>query len=138
MESSNLVKLGDTDLTVADPAEDIRGRTILDADRNEIGMVDGLLLDQDEGKVRLLEAGAGGFLGIGEKKFLIPVDAITRIDDEHVHIDRSREHVAGAPEYDPELANRADYYNSVYGYWGYAPYWAPGYVYPAYPYYPYP
>lgn len=133
---ATLVRLGDTNLTVADPAEDIRGRKVRDRHGEEIGDVDSLLLDEREAKVRFLEVGAGGFLGIGEKKFLVPVDAITRVDSEHVHIDQTREHVIGAPEYDPELIEVDDYYNDVYGYYGYAPFWGPGYVYPGFPHYP--
>ena len=132
-----LVKLGDTELTVGDPNEDVRGRTVLDRNNDEIGHVDALMIDDRDTKVRFLQVAAGGFLGLGERKFLIPVDAITRIDADHVHIDQTRERVANAPVYDPTLVAEHDYYDDLYGYYGYAPYWAPGYAYPAYPYYPY-
>lgn len=133
-----LVKLSDTDLTVADTSIDVRGRTVIDRAGDEIGEVDDLLIDEVESKVRMLRVASGGFLGIGERTFLIPVEAVTRIDAEHVHIDQTREHVAGSPAYDPDLAYDVDYYGGLYGYYGYTPYWAPGYVYPSYPYYPYP
>lgn len=135
-QRAGLVKLGDTDLTVADPAEDIRGRMVLDRAGDEIGKVDALFIDDQETKVRFLEVSSGGFLGIGSDKVLIPVDAITRID-EHVHIDQTRQHVAGAPKYDPSLAADydTDYWGGAYGYYGYTPYWGPGYIYPAYPFY---
>lgn len=132
---ATLVKLGDTDMTVADPAEDIRGRKVIEQGGEEIGEVEGLMLDSHESKVRFLQVASGGFLGIGEKKFLVPVDAITRIDNDHVHVNQSREHLAGAPAYDPDLVTDEDYYANVYGYYGYAPYWTAGYAYPAYPYF---
>ncbi len=132
---AKLVKLGDTDLTVADKAEDIRGRKVLDKAGQEIGEVDALLIDDQESKVRFLEVASGGFLGIGKDKVLIPVDAIAKIDGDHVHIDQTREHVAGAPDYDPSLAEDVDYYGGLYGYYGYSPYWGMGYAYPAYPHY---
>ncbi len=131
----SLVKLGDTDLDVADPAEDVRGRTVLDRNGQEIGEVDGLMIDDRENKVRFLQVGSGGFLGIGKDKALVPVEAVTRIDADHVHIDRTREHVAGSPPYDPDLTYDTDYWGGVYGHYGYTPYWGPGYVYPTYPYY---
>ncbi len=130
-----LVKLGDTDLTVADPAEDVRGRAVVDRNGDEVGTVDDLLVDDRENKVRMLRVGAGGFLGIGEQHVLIPVEAVTRIDPDHVHIDRERAGLRDAPGYDPDLAYDEGYYGDVYGWWGYGPYWAPGYRYPAYPYY---
>jgi hypothetical protein len=72
---------------------------------------------------------------MGGDTVLIPVDAITRINDDQVSIDQTREHVAGAPRYDPTLVADRDYWGGIYGYYGYAPYWGPGYIYPGYPYY---
>ena len=131
--SATLRKLSDSNLTVAFPDEDVRGRTVLDRSEEEIGEVDDLIIDDREAKVRFLQVASGGFLGIGEDKFMLPVDAITRITDDAVHIDRTRGQVAGAPRYDPAVV-RHDYWNDLYGY---PPYWAPGYVYPPFPHYPY-
>lgn len=127
---SRPIKLGDTELTVADPAEDIRGHTVVDQAGEEIGTVDGLMIDDDERKVRFLHVAAGGFLGIGEKTFLIPVDAIARIDDDQVRVDQTRDRIVGGPTYDPALAEQPDYWENSYGYYGYAPYWGAGYAYP--------
>lgn len=134
-QPEQLKELRDSEMTLADRGEDVRGRTVLDVNGNEIGNVDALLLDEAESKVRFLRVETGGFLGIGERKFLVPVDAVTRVDADHVHVDRTRERVAGAPAYDPDLTYERDYYGDVYDYWGYAPYWGLGYAYPAYPYY---
>lgn len=130
-----LVKLSNSDLMLADTAEDIRGRTVRDKNGDEIGKVEDLVIDSSDRKVRFLQIGAGGFLGIGEKKFLLPVDAITKIGQDQIDIDQERSHVIGAPEYQPDLVPD-DYYDRLYGYYGYAPYWSAGYVYPPYPYYP--
>ena len=132
-DSRRLVKLGDTDLTVADPREDIRGRTVVDKAGEEIGHVDALMIDDQEQKVRFLQVAAGGFLGLGEHTFLLPVDAIVRIDADRVVVDQTRERIAGAPPYDPSLAADHGYYGDLYGYYGYPPFWAPGYTYPGYP-----
>ncbi len=129
-----LVKLGDTDLTVGDPNEDVRGRTVLDRNNEEIGHVDALLIDDRESKVRFLRVAAGGFLGLGERTFLIPVDAVARIDADHVHVDQTRERLVAAPAYDPTLVAERDYYDDLYGYYGYATCWRPGYTYPDFPY----
>src|SRR5215208_8048774 len=91
-----LVKLGDSDLTIANPSEDIRGFKVVDQQGEKIGHVDGLMIDSDERKVRFMEVAAGGFLGMGEKTFLVPVDAISRIEDDQVYVSRTREHLAGA------------------------------------------
>jgi PRC-barrel domain len=49
--------------------------------------VEDLLIDDRERKVRFLLVEHGGFLGLGETKSFIPVNAITRITDTHVHIE---------------------------------------------------
>jgi len=130
-----LLRLSDSDLTLADPVEDIRGRKALDMANEELGEIDDLLIDECEKKVRFLQVSSGGFLGLGATKFLLPVEAITRITDDAVYVNQSREHVAGAPGYDPTLVDER-YMNDVYSHYGYPPYWGLDYEYPAYPYYP--
>lgn len=119
----NLVKLGDTDLALADGAEDIRGRDVIDRDGNEIGTVDALMLDDRERQVRFLHVAAGGVRGIGEEPLLIPVDVVTAIHADHVHVDLERERLLEGPRYDPRLVERPDYWEHSYQYFGIAPFW---------------
>jgi sporulation protein YlmC with PRC-barrel domain len=139
-KTATLVRLSDTELTVADAAADIRDRQVVDRDGEEIGEVDDLLIDTPEKRVRFLEVASGGFLGLGKTKFLIPVDAIIRICDDTVYVNQTRQYIAGAPPYDPDLihkdAGEEGYYGDVYRHYGYPPYWDPGYVYPPFPSYP--
>jgi sporulation protein YlmC with PRC-barrel domain len=133
MAQETLIRLKDTDMDLTNPNEDVRGDMVVDPNGDEVGKVDELLIDENERRVRFLEVGSGGFLGIGEEKRLIPVDAVTSIDDE-VHIDKTREQVIGAPNYDPQVARTTDtYYGDYYGHYGYDPFWDPGYNYPRYP-----
>jgi CBS domain-containing protein/sporulation protein YlmC with PRC-barrel domain len=129
---ATLMRLSDTDLALADRAEDIRGRKTLDMAGEELGEVDDLLIDERERKVRFLQVASGGFLGLGATKFLIPVDTIVRITEDAVHINQSRARVAGAPRYDPTLVDER-YVNEVYNHYGHSPYWEPDYRYPPYP-----
>lgn len=131
--TTELMKLSDTARTVAAGDEDIRGRDVKSRGGEDLGTVDDLLIDPEEDKVRFLVVASGGFLGLGETKSFIPVDAVSRVTADEVHIDRAREEVTGAPVYNPDLVAERDYYENVYAYYGYPPYWAPGYVYPAYP-----
>ncbi|MFI7068415.1 PRC-barrel domain-containing protein [Kribbella sp. NPDC050124] len=132
---AELVRLKDTDLTVAGSAADVRGRLAVDANGDELGQVDDLFVDTGEQKVRFLQLGSGGFLGIGEKKVLVPVDAVAQVDDDKIVIDHERRQIAAAPEYDPDLTElpEPDFFESLYGYCGYPPFWGPGYRYPRYP-----
>jgi sporulation protein YlmC with PRC-barrel domain len=133
-DKATLLRLSDTNMTPADPTQDIRGRKVIDANGADVGDVDDLLIDDIESKVRFMQVASGGFLGIGEHKFLIPVDTIARIDNQAVYIDRARELVAASPEYDPELVDQS-YVDRIYQHYGFMPYWMLGYTYPMFPYY---
>jgi sporulation protein YlmC with PRC-barrel domain len=130
-----LVRLSETSQTVADPAADVRGRTVVDSDGAEIGTVDDLLVDDRENKVRFLRIGEGGLLGIGKQHYLVPVDAVVAVEPDRVRISRNRAEMAEVPPYDPELEYRPDYYAGLYGWWGYPPFWGSAYRYPGYPYF---
>ncbi len=121
-EPTTLIRLGDSELTLAQPADDVRGRTVVDRNGQEIGDVDGLIIDERERRVRLLQVGSGGFLGIGKQKVLVPVEAVTSIDD-LVHVDNQREHVAAGPVYDPDLVPGRAHIEDLYTYYGVVPYW---------------
>src|SRR5262245_18597054 len=135
-ERVKLVKLSDANVKVSDPNDDVRGRKVVDKDGADVGTVDDLLFDTDQAKVRFLQVGSGGFLGLGEKKVLVPIDAITRITDHEVHIDRTLDHVVGGPQYEPNLVVDEKYAGNVYDHYGQVPYWGGGYMYPLFPYYP--
>jgi sporulation protein YlmC with PRC-barrel domain len=122
-------------LMTTDPAADVRDRRVLDKAGQDIGHVDDLLVDDREHKVRFLRVAAGGFLGLGEAKFLIPVDAITKVEAKAVHVDQTLDHVARGPRYDPTLMDES-HLNDAYGHYGYSPWWGPGYMYPMFPYDP--
>jgi sporulation protein YlmC with PRC-barrel domain len=128
--TGTLVRLDDTALTLEDAADDVRGRQAVDNNGDEIGKVVGLLIDETEKKVRFLEVGSGGFLGLGRKRQLIPVEAITHVDADTVQIGKERGHVVGAPVYDPSIVAELRYFEDLYGYWDYPPFWTGGYTYP--------
>ena len=137
MATSTLRRLRDTGETVANADEDVRGRDVLDNLGFRVGTVDGLMVDDDQNKVRFLRVEAGGFLGLGGTHVMIPVDAISNISDDAVTVDRAGDHLRGAPRYDPALVSEHDerYWGDVYGYYGCAPFWGMGYAHPRYPYY---
>ncbi len=129
----SLHRLSMTDLRLADSSQDLRGRTVFDGDGLELGVVDDLLIDDQAHHVRFLRVHSGGVFGIGRDIFLVPVEAVVRIDAESVHLGRSSADIASSPPYDPDLVEQPDAM-SLYGYWGYAPYWLA----PTLPPYPFP
>lgn len=122
--------MGDSGQTVDGPANDVRGYEVRDQTGNGIGKVADLLVDDAAEKVRFLVVERGGLFGFGETKTLIPVDTVTKITEDEVFVDQTRERVASAPGYAPHLVEDRPYQSSVYSHDGYMPYWGPGYLYP--------
>ncbi len=123
--NATLYVLGDRGQPVDGSVNDVRGREVKDKNGDGIGKVADLLVDDQENKVRFLLVEHGGFLGFGETRSLIPVDAITNITENHVAVDQSRERVAAAPPYTPDLVDDRPYHASISSYYGYAP-WGVG------------
>lgn len=133
--NTELEKLKDTGLELADSAQDIRNCKVVDAHGEDIGHVSALFIDQDQRKVRMVEVRAGGFLGLGDRHFLLPVDAITSVTKSEVHVNQTRERIAHSPAYDPRLIEKPtqQYWEPYYGYYELSPYWGSGYMYPHFP-----
>lgn len=133
--SNELQKLDDTGLTLDDDRQDIRGRRLVDGAGEAIGHISNLFIDAGERKVRMLEVRAGGFLGLGDKHFLLPVEAITSVDAGVVHVNETRERIIHSPVYDPQLVPEParEYWEPFYGYYGLPPFWGNDYLYPGFP-----
>ena len=71
-----LIRLGDSDFVAANPEDDVRGKAVYDAQGQRMGSVSDLYIDRKEREVRFLEVGTGGFMRIGEKNYLVPVEAV--------------------------------------------------------------
>ncbi len=97
------VKFSDTDFVFENPEQDIRGKDVYDAYGEQIGSVDDLYVDRQERKVRFLEVGAGGFLGLGEKHLLVPVESVTEVGEARVTIEPRRRKVTGSPPFDTSV-----------------------------------
>ena len=86
-----LVKLSDSEFRLQDRASDVRGLGVYSRNGEQIGSVEDFYFDTVEREVRFLDVGSGGFLGLGEKHFLIPVEAVTDFREGGVTVDHSRE-----------------------------------------------
>jgi sporulation protein YlmC with PRC-barrel domain len=100
-----LIRLGDSGFVSANPEDDLCGKAVYDAEGQRIGSVSDLYIDRQEREVRFLEVGAGGFLGMGEKHFLVPVEAVVEVADDRVTIEPGRtEKVDGLAPFDTKVA----------------------------------
>ena len=100
-----LVRMGDSSFVPQNLEDDLRGKDVYDAEGRRVGSVDDLYIDRQEREVRFLEVGAGGFLGIGEKRFLVPVEAVVKVAEDWVAIEPGRkEKVEGPAPFDTKVA----------------------------------
>jgi sporulation protein YlmC with PRC-barrel domain len=113
-----LIKLSDSEFRLEDRALDIRGLGVFNRNGEQMGSVEDLYIDTEERKVRFLDVGAGGLLGLGEKRFLIPVEAVVKIYDDGVTVDQSRDKVSEPLSLNIKVVPQAAYERDVDDYSG--------------------
>jgi sporulation protein YlmC with PRC-barrel domain len=122
-QQPNLIKLSDSeDLRLREPVQNIRGLDVYDNNGDQVGTVEDLYVDQETQAPRLLDVGAGGFLGIGKKHFLVPFEEVSRSvsEEERVVVRQNRDKVLGSPDFDPDEMPEVDLQRAVYAYYGYS------------------
>ncbi len=129
MNCIRLIRLSDARPLLPEPMWHLHSRKVLDANHEGIGHVDDILVDVDSMKVRFLQVASGGFLGFDEMKYLVPVDAVSSFSGDAIVMNQPFGHVAEVPRYDPSVGDE-NYYEDLYGYYGYMPFWGTGYVEP--------
>ena len=82
-------------------ASSITGTKVLDPTGDQLGSIEEVMLHTDTGDVAYAVLSFGGFLGMGEKLFAIPWEALT-IDaaDHSIVLDIDREKLEQAPGFD--------------------------------------
>jgi sporulation protein YlmC with PRC-barrel domain len=98
-----LVKLSDSDFTLEDPAQDIRGKDVYNDYGERVGRVDELYIDGHERKVCFLDVSAEGFLSMREKHFLVQAEVVTGVGEARVTIEPSDKKVVGSSSFDAKV-----------------------------------
>jgi sporulation protein YlmC with PRC-barrel domain len=92
-----------------------------------LGKIEELMIDLNSGRVAYAVISFGGFLGVGDKLFALPFDALT-VDtvNKKIVLDVDKEVLENAPGFDkdnwPKTTEHA-WLVDVYNYYGYPPYW---------------
>jgi sporulation protein YlmC with PRC-barrel domain len=117
---SNLTKLSETDLPLEEPWQDMRGLDVYDNRDEQIGSVQDLYVDREVRLASYLVVSAGGFLGVGKKTFLVPVEEVSRnVGEERVTIMVPKDKVLNSPEFDPDVGvPNADVQRAIDAYYG--------------------
>src|SRR5215208_3820851 len=119
-QPSNLTKLSESDLPLEESWQDIRNLAVYDVAGEQIGSVEDLYVDRETRLASYLVVSAGGFLGVGKKTFLVPVEEVSRdVGEERVTIQVPKEKVLNAPEFDPDRGvPAADLQRAIDAYYG--------------------
>lgn len=105
----------------------IIGDAVVNRAGENLGKIEELMLDLEKGRVAYAVLSFGGILGLGEKMFAIPFEAL-KLDAsrEHFTLDVDRNKMQSAPGFDknnpPQAADRT-WGAEVYKFYGYKPYW---------------
>lgn len=108
-------------------ASTLIGDDVVNTAGEDLGNVEEIMLDINSGRVVYAVLSFGGFLGLGDKYFAVPWDALTLDTESHAFVlDVDRETLENAPGFDkdnwPETGDNT-WLVEVYDYYGYAPYW---------------
>ena len=119
-QRSNLTRLSESDLPLEEPWQDMRDLAVLDLAGEQIGSVEDLYVDRETRLPSYLVVSAGGFLGVGKKTFLVPVEEVSRdVGEERVTITVPKEKVVNSPEFDQDIGVPAgDLQRAIDAYYG--------------------
>jgi sporulation protein YlmC with PRC-barrel domain len=110
-------------------ATTIIGDKVRNPEGQDLGQIKELMIDLDYGRIAYAVLSFGGFLGMGDKLFAIPWEALSLKADEHVFVlDVAKELLEGAPGFDKDnWPDNAQYESGwllgIYDYYDYPPYW---------------
>jgi sporulation protein YlmC with PRC-barrel domain len=108
------------------------GAKVENAKGENLGKIENLVLDLDESRILYAVLSFGGFLGLGDKLFPIPLESLVFHTNEKGKLERcilnvDKEMLKNAPGYDKDtLPNSADrtFAGSVYQHYGTPAYWS--------------
>lgn len=108
-------------------ATTIIGDKVINAQGEHLGEIKELMIDLDLGRVAYAVLSFGGVLGMGEKLFAVPFQALQLRPDRHEFVlNVDKEKLKKAPGFDknnwPSTADRT-WGAQIHKYYGYEPYW---------------
>jgi sporulation protein YlmC with PRC-barrel domain len=112
-------------------ANSMIGNKVVNTEGEQLGSIKDLMIDLDDAQIAYAVLSFGGLLGLGDKLFAIPLEALTYdTQNQQVILDVDKEVLKNAPGFDkdkwPDTAQyEAGWLLDLYEYYGYSPYWTP-------------
>ncbi len=110
-------------------ASDLMGKEVKNPENEKLGKIENLAVDPDAGRVIYGVLSFGGFLGIGDKLFAVPLSSLKLSDDNKQFVLAvEKERLKNAAGFDkdhwPDMANPR-WATDTSAYYGQQPYWQP-------------
>jgi sporulation protein YlmC with PRC-barrel domain len=99
-------------------AEQILDNKVVDPNGEEIGEVEKLLINQQNGQVEAVAVALGGFLGMGESYRLLPMQQIQSITEDKVEVNITKEEINNSPTVDNVDTLDNEWLTQTYEYYG--------------------
>lgn len=112
-------------------ASTVIGNKVVNTAGEQLGNLKELVLDLEDGRIAYAVLSFGGFMGMGDKLFAIPWEALLlNPKDQTFILDVEKDVLTEAPGFDkdhwPDNAQyEAGWLLDIYEYYGYSPYWMP-------------
>jgi sporulation protein YlmC with PRC-barrel domain len=107
-------------------ASTLKGDKVINTAGEDLGKIEEIMIDLSNGKVAYAVLSFGGFLGLGDKLFAIPWQALQlRVHEHAFTLNVSKETLERAEGFDKDnwpITSR-EWLSSMYSYYGYQPYW---------------
>jgi len=108
-------------------ADTLEGDSVVNRQGEKLGEIRDIMIDVPSGRVGYAVLSVGGFLGMGDKLFAIPWNALTLdADNEQFILDVPKERLDSAPGFDkdhwPSMADQC-WGTEIHSYYGTQPYW---------------
>lgn len=108
-------------------ASTINGDSVKNAQGEDLGSIKDLMIDLDSGRIAYAVLSFGGFLGMGDKLFAVPFQALTcRPEEKCFALDVDKEQLERAHGFDqnnwPDMADQK-WQREVHTVYGVSPYW---------------
>lgn len=104
-------------------ASTITGQNVYNLQDENIGDIKDLMIDLNNSEIAYAVISFGGFMGIGNKLFAMPLKAFQFSDhDKTIRLDISKEKLENAPSFDKDNWPKTDdneFVDSVYSHYGY-------------------
>jgi sporulation protein YlmC with PRC-barrel domain len=113
--------------------KDVMGKRVQNPQGENLGNIEDIVIDSDAGRIAYAVLSFGGFLGLGDKLFAIPWQALsleaqrgTLVADQVFILNVDKDRLKNAPGFErdnsPNMADRS-FGAGIYDYYGYKPYW---------------